>query len=263
MEPRLLLSLLRPPGARGSVVLPALGAMPGAGGGLTLRRMKNNAPRILVVEDDDAVREAVAGALRDAGYQVQAEEHGLAIEAVTRSFLPDLALLDMRLPVGPGGLGMARLLRSISDIPVLFLTAADAVEDRLAGFEAGADDYIAKPFSMPEVLARVRAQLRRSGRVTSTSWQVGDILIDEDGRTVYRNGSELELTRTEFALLLSLGRSPGRVLSKTQLMTEVWGFDAYDPNLVEVHISSLRRKLEASGPRVIQTVRGVGYALRP
>jgi two-component system OmpR family response regulator len=225
--------------------------------------MKSNAPRIIVVEDDDAVRRAVEAALRGEGYEVRAEADGLQLEAVARSFLPDLALLDVRLARGPSGLGMARLLRSIADLPILFLTAADAVADRLAGFDAGADDYIVKPFSMPELLARVRAQLRRSGRLASSSWQVADVLVDEEGRTVHRRDTLLELTRTEFALLVALGRHPGRVLSKTQLMTEVWGFDAYDPNLVEVHVSSLRRKLEAAGPRIIQTVRGVGYTLRP
>ena len=219
-------------------------------------------PRVLVVEDDQSVREAVVLALQDDGYETHALPHGLAVEAVTRSFQPDLAVLDVRLPEGPGGLGMARLIRSISDIPVIFLTAADSVEDRLAGFKAGGDDYLVKPFSMAELLARVQALLRRSGRIRSGTRTVADVRIDEEGRTVHRGGTELELTRTEFDLLLALAKSPGRVLSKTQLLTDVWGFDEYDPNVVEVHMSSLRRKLESHGERLIHTMRGVGYVLR-
>ena len=225
--------------------------------------MGANAPRVLVIEDDASVREAIVGALRGDGFEVHAAENGLTVETLTRTFLPDLAVLDVRLPVGPSGLGIARHLRSLTDIPVVFLTAADAVEDRLAGFDAGGDDYLTKPFAMAELIARIRVHLRRSGRLASATWQVGDVIVDEEGRTVTRDGSTLELTRTEFDLLVALGRHPGRVLSKTQLLTDIWGFDAYDPNLVEVHVSSLRRKLEAHGPRLIQTVRGVGYALRP
>lgn len=226
--------------------------------------MTTGAPRILVVEDDTAVREAVAAGLRDEGYEVDAREHGLEIEQVVRGFRPDLAVLDVRLPVGPGGLSMARILRSAErELPIIFLTAADAVEERLAGFEAGGDDYLAKPFAMAELKLRVRALLRRSGKLASTTWSVDDLVVDEAARTVARDGTPVELTRTEFDLLTALGRHPGRVVTKTQLLSTVWGFDAYDPNLVEVHMSSLRRKLEAHGPRLIHTVRGVGYVLRP
>jgi two-component system, OmpR family, response regulator len=223
----------------------------------------NAAPRILFVEDDHAVRETVAAALESEGYEVQAEADGMRIEQVARGFRPDLAVLDIRLPVGPGGLSMARMLRSISDLPIMFLTAADEVEDRLAGFDAGADDYLVKPFSVSELLARIKALLRRSGRLISTTWQLADLVVDEEARTVLRNGRTLDLTRTEFDLLVALGSKPGRVMSKTQLLTTVWGFSEYDPNLVEVHVSSLRKKLESDhSPRLIQTVRGVGYVLR-
>jgi DNA-binding response OmpR family regulator len=142
------------------------------------------------------------------------------------------------------------------------LTAADTVAERLEGFSSGADDYIVKPFSVAELLARIEAVLRRTGRLTSAVRQFADVIIDDSARTVLRAGQKLELTRTEFDLLTVMAKHPGQVLSKVQLLTQVWGFDAYDVNLVEVHMSSLRRKLEAHGPRLIQTVRGVGYVLR-
>lgn len=226
--------------------------------------MKQGTPRVLLVEDDVAVRETVAMALDREGYAVRAEGDGLAIEAVARDFRPDLAILDVRLPAGPSGLSMARMLRSASDVPILFLTAADAEQDRIAGFDAGADDYVPKPFSVAELLARVRALLRRSGRLTSEVWQVADLVVDEGARQAARDGRDLDLTRIEFDLLVVLGRKPGQVLSKGQLLAAVWGMDLYDPNLVEVHVSSLRRKLEAGGePRLVHTVRGVGYTVRP
>lgn len=224
--------------------------------------MGSHAPRILLVEDDTALREAVAAALTNDGYQVLALADGTQLPRHLDAFRPDLAVLDRRLPVGPDGLGIVRLMRQETDAAVLMLTAADGVADRLAGFEAGADDYVPKPFSMEELLARVRALLRRTGRLTSSTWQVGDLLLDETSRTAQRDGRPVELTRTELDLLLVLARNPGRVLSKTQLLTAVWGFDAYDPNLVEVHISALRRKLEEHGPRLVHTVRGAGYRLQ-
>jgi two-component system, OmpR family, response regulator len=223
--------------------------------------MDTNAPRVLLVEDDTAVREAVAAALAAEGYHVLDLADGASAPHHVATFRPDLAILDVRLPAGPSGLGLARLVRQECEAAVLMLTAADAVPDRLAGFEAGADDYVAKPFAMEELLARVRALLRRTGRLASAAWQIGDLVVDEAARSVLRDGQPVDLTHTEFSLLLALGRHPGRVLPKTQLLTAVWGLDAYDPNLVEVHISALRRKLEAHGPRLIHTVRGVGYRL--
>jgi two-component system OmpR family response regulator len=220
-------------------------------------------PRVLVVEDDDAVREAVAAALRGAGYEVRDEVDGLGIDRAVHAFRPDLAILDVRLATGPSGLSIARRLRRDADIPIVFLTAADSVQDRLAGFDAGADDYLSKPFAVAELLARVKALLRRSGALSSASWQVGDLVVDEEAWTALRGDRTLELTRTEFDLLVALGAKPGRVLSKTQLLSTVWGVEVYDPNLVEVHVSSLRRKLEAEGqPRLVHTVRGAGYVLR-
>ena len=184
------------------------------------------------------------------------------IQRVVDQFRPDIAILDVHLGAGPDGYSTARLLRGQSDLPVIMLTAADTVAERLEGFNSGADDYLIKPFSMAELLARVEALLRRTGRLTSAVRQVGDVIIDDAARAVVRAGEKLDLTRTEFDLLATLAKHPGQVLSKVQLLTQVWGFDAYDVNLVEVHMSSLRRKLEAHGPRIIQTVRGVGYVVR-
>jgi two-component system, OmpR family, response regulator len=225
--------------------------------------MGMNTPRVLLVEDDAALLEAVGSALRGEGYQVHSECDGTRIREAAAAFRPDLAVLDVRLPQGPSGLSIARLLRDEDELPIIFLTAADSTDDRLAGFDAGADDYLVKPFVMAELLARIRALLRRSGKLTSDTWQVADILVDEATRRVHRNGAAIDLTRTEFDLLVALGRHPDRVLSKTQLLASVWGFDSYDVNVVEVHISALRRKIEEHGPRLIHTVRGAGYRLRP
>jgi two-component system OmpR family response regulator len=221
-----------------------------------------NQPRVLVVEDDVPIAAALEIALSGERYEVRVLENGSALARVADDFRPDLAVLDVRLPVGPDGYALARTLRDRSTLPILFLTAADAVEDRLAGFQAGADDYLVKPFSMAELLARVQALLRRSGRLSSQSWQIADLVVDDGARTVVRGGTALELTRTEYDLLAVLAKNVGTVLTKTQLLTQVWGFDAYDANLVEVHVSALRRKLEVAGPRLIHTVRGAGYVLR-
>jgi DNA-binding response OmpR family regulator len=201
-------------------------------------------------------------ALREEGYEVCACENANDVQRVVEQFRPDLAVLDVRLGTGPDGYSTARLLRAHGEVAVIMLTAADTVAERLEGFSSGADDYIVKPFSVAELLARIEAVLRRTGRLTSAVRQFADVIIDDSARTVLRAGQKLELTRTEFDLLTVMAKHPGQVLSKVQLLTQVWGFDAYDVNLVEVHMSSLRRKLEAHGPRLIQTVRGVGYVLR-
>ncbi|HVE47441.1 MAG TPA: response regulator transcription factor [Acidimicrobiales bacterium] len=218
--------------------------------------------RLLVVEDEASIRRALTAALRAEGYGVRGEATGESIEEVAASFRPHLALLDIRLPVGPDGYEIARVLRRQGDLPIIFLTAADALRARLDGFAAGGDDYLVKPFALDELLARVKALLRRSGR-TPTRRQVGDLIVDEDGRSAVRSGTDLELTRKEYDVLVVLVRNVGQVLSKGQILRLVWGYDAYDENLIEVHMSSLRRKLEAVGPRLIHTVRGVGYVMRP
>jgi two-component system OmpR family response regulator len=219
--------------------------------------------RLLLVEDDSAVRDAVEIAFRGEGFEVRAEPDGSGIEKILETFQPDIAILDVRLPTGPDGYTMVRQLRKLDDLPVVLLTSADSLDDRLTGFRAGADDYLSKPFSMAELLARVQALLRRSGRSSDATHRIGDIVVVDGTRTVSRNGVDIDLTRTEYDLLSVLCRYSGQVLSKQQLLKQVWGgFDAYGDNVVEVHLSALRRKLEAHGPRLIHTVRSVGYVLR-
>jgi len=221
--------------------------------------MRFGGSRILVVEDDESVRMAVEIALQGEGFDVMAQPDGAAIKEIMASFQPDLAIFDVRLANGPDGVSITSELRRTSDMPILLLTAADSLDDRLSGFRAGADDYIGKPFSMAELLARTESLLRRSAGLPQ---QLGDVTIDEGTRAVTRGGQEIELTRTEYDLLAALRRRPGQILSKQQLFSQVWGSDDYADNLVEVHMSALRRKLEAAGPRIIHTVRGIGYALR-
>ena len=219
--------------------------------------------RVLVVEDDTVLAEALQIALKGEGYEVAVEADPTAAERSAATFLPDLAIRDVRLPSGTEGIALGRRLREVHDLAVLFLTAAGDIDDRLAGFEAGADDYVPKPFAMAELLVRIRALLRRTGRLQSTVHQVGNLLIDETAHVVVWADAVIDLTPKEFMLLLTFARQPGQVLSKRQLLEQVWGSDVYDENVVEVHISSLRRKVEEHAPRVIHTVRGVGYALRP
>jgi len=219
--------------------------------------------RLLLVEDDDVMREAVEIAFHGEGFDVRAEADGSGIEEIVASFQPDIAILDVRLPIGPDGFSMARQLRQLDDLPVVLLTSADSLDDRLTGFRAGADDYLSKPFSMAELVARVQALLRRSGGAAESTHRVGDVVIDHGARSVTRAGAEIELTRTEYGLLWALCRRPGQVLSKQQLMQQAWrGVETYGDNVVEVHMSALRRKLEVHGPRLIQTVRSVGYVVR-
>lgn len=219
-------------------------------------------PRILVLEDDDDLRTLLELVLVSDGHDVRSAGEPLAALEAATHFGPDLAILDVRLPGGLDGFAVARRLRLDSDLPIIFLTAAESIEDRLAGFNVGADDYIVKPFAIPELLARVRSLLRRAGIAVAGATEIADLVIDVDRRFVSRAGHEVDLTRIELDLLAALVRQRGQVVSKSSLLAQVWGYDAYDVNLVEVHVGGLRRKLEAHGPRLIHTVRGAGYVLR-
>jgi DNA-binding response OmpR family regulator len=214
--------------------------------------------RVALVEDEPSLRESLERALRQEGFSVSAFSDYVEPATIIGA-APDLAVLDVMLPNGDG-LELARRLRSRRDLPIVFLTARDAIEYRIAGFALGADDYVVKPFALEELLARVRAVLRRTGRL-SAPLEAGDILVDEQAGIATRARRDLVLTPTELRLLAFFVRHRGSVLSKHQLLTQVWGYDAYDPNVVEVHVSALRRKLEQDGPRVLETVRGLGYRL--
>ncbi|NQX05075.1 response regulator transcription factor [Rathayibacter sp. VKM Ac-2856] len=213
--------------------------------------------RVLLVEDDDAIRSSVEAALRGERYTVRALPTGEDLARELADFAPDLVVLDWMLP-GPSGIVLAERIRRSSDAAVIMLTARDAVDDRLRGFDEGVDDYVVKPFVLAELVARVTAVLRRRGRVPSII-EIGDLVVDPDAGRARRGGEPLDLTATEFRLLAFLAGSRGRTLTKTQILTQVWGYDHVDPNLVEVHLSSLRKKMEAHGDRLIHTVRGLGY----
>ncbi|MDH6237719.1 response regulator transcription factor [Cryobacterium sp. CG_9.6] len=223
--------------------------------------MPSASARILVVEDEEPLRDAIGQALSHAGFVVETAADGTDFVARITLFRPDAAVLDISLP-GENGLHLAQRLRTMGNTPVLFVTARDGVDDRLAAFGAGADDYIIKPFILAELVARVTAVLRRTGTLVSPTVQVGDLVLDEVAATATRGGHMIDLTATERRLLTYLVHNRGRTMSKTQILTQVWGYDDYDPNLVEAYVSALRRKLEVHGPRLIETVRGIGYRLQ-
>jgi two-component system response regulator MprA len=221
--------------------------------------------RILVVDDDRSLRRAISRALELEGYEVELAEDGLQATALFEAEgrrEPDLVLLDILMP-NMDGLAACRAIRARSRVPILMLTARGAVDERVEGLEAGADDYLTKPFAVIELIARVRALLRRSGPEEDVL-RYADLELDRAERRAYRGGRRLELTRIEFALLELLMSHPRRVLARERIFTSVWGYDmAYASNSLEVYIGYLRRKTEAAGePRLIQTIRGVGYALR-
>jgi len=219
--------------------------------------------RILVVEDEPAISEFVERGLRAAGYTVDCAGDGDTAEQLALGREYDLVLLDLLLP-GKGGLDVLASIRGRdSQVPVIVLTALGAIEDRVRGLDAGASDYVVKPFSMEELLARVRAHLRRPHQTTADLLEVGDMRMDLRTRRVERCGQEVQLTTREFELLAYLMRHPGQVLSREQILSSVWGFD-YEPgtNVLEVYISYLRTKLRQNGSEApIETVRGAGYRL--
>ena len=220
-------------------------------------------PRVLVVEDDDAIAQVLARSLRMAGYEVRLTGDGTGGLAEATAFLPDVVILDLGLP-GLDGIEVAKSLRESDDVPILVLTARDAVESRVEGLDAGADDYLVKPFERQELLARMRALLRRRPPRGQATITVGDLVLNPDTHEVTRKGRRIDLTQREFELLEYLMRNERIVISRQRLLDEVWGYDPFSTtNTIEVFVSNLRRKLEADGePRLLHTIRGAGYVLR-
>jgi DNA-binding response OmpR family regulator len=221
------------------------------------------APRVLVVEDDEDIAQALQRSLRMEGYEVRAAANGAAALEHGRTFAPDLVILDLGLPE-IDGIEVAKRLRDDDDVPILILTARDALESRVEGLDAGADDYLVKPFERQELLARMRALLRRRPPRGSAPLRVGDLSLNVDTHEISRAERSIELTQREFELLEYLMRNERIVISRQRLLDEVWGYDPFSTtNTIEVFVSNLRRKLEAEGePRLLHTIRGAGYVLR-
>lgn len=227
--------------------------------------MSSRLPSVLVVDDDEAIRTALERALNLEGFVVSAVDGGRAALEAVAADQPDLLVLDVVMP-DVDGVAVARTLRDQGrELPILILSALDEVDDRVAGLQAGADDYLVKPFAVDELVARLRALLRRRREPVSVPLRVGDVVVDPARHVARRGERDLELTRREFELLETFARYAGIVLSRQQLLSQVWGYDfAVDGNVVDVFVGYLRRKLEAQGePRILRTVRGVGFVLKP
>ena len=224
--------------------------------------------RVLVVDDEAPLADLLQMAFKLEGWEVRTAPDGLTAVKVAREFRPDAAVLDIMLPDFDGLTLMQRIRADGNTTPVLFLTAKDALEDRIAGLTAGGDDYVTKPFSLEEVVARVRGLIRRSTLVVDANESplitVGDLELNEESHEVSRAGRDIELTATEFELLRYLMRNPRRVLSKAQILDRVWSYDfGGRSSVVEIYISYLRKKIDAEGVPMIHTVRGAGYLLKP
>ncbi|MFF8944029.1 response regulator transcription factor [Streptomyces sp. NPDC014864] len=248
---------------------PAPPTGPARPGPHALTRPDGSPIRVLVVDDDPDLAEVLSGALRYQGWEVRSAGDGAGAVAEARDLLPDAVVLDVMLP-DTDGFAVLRSLHEVKpDVCVLFLTARDAVEDRIAGITAGGDDYVTKPFSLEEVVARLRGLMRRAGMARQLGEDgprltVGDLVMDEDAREVSRGGELIELSPTEFELLRFLMNNPRRVLSKAQILDRVWSYDfGGQAHVVELYISYLRKKVDAGREPMIHTVRGAGYVLKP
>ncbi len=232
-----------------------------------LRRPDGSPLRILAVDDEPMLTDLLAMALRMEGWEVRTAASGLEALQVAREFEPDALVLDVMMPDLDGMSVLRRLREAGNLVPVVFLTAKDAVSDRIAGLTAGGDDYVTKPFSLEEVIARLRAVIRRSGQARTDDEQailrVADLSLNEDSHEVMRGGDEIELTATEFELLRYLMRNERRVLSKAQILDRVWSYDfGGKSSVVELYISYLRKKIDAGRAPLLHTVRGVGYMIK-
>ena len=232
-----------------------------------LTRPDGTALKVLTVDDEPSLTELLAMAMRYEGWEVTTAATGNDAVRAARAIKPDAIVLDMMLPDFDGLEVMRRIRTEQPDVPVIFLTAKDGVSDRITGLTAGGDDYVTKPFSLEEVIARLRGLLRRSGATTvqpDTQLVVGDLILDEDSHEVTRAGQSINLTATDFELLRYLMRNPKRVLSKAQILDRVWNYDfGGQANVVELYISYLRKKIDAGRAPMIHTMRGAGYVLRP
>ena len=232
-----------------------------------LTRPDGSPVELLVVDDEVNIAELLGMALRYEGWRATLAHTGREAVSTAKELRPDAVVLDIMLPDFDGLEVMRRLRTTMPDVPVLFLTARDAVEDRVAGLTAGGDDYVTKPFSLEEVVARLRALMRRAGAVSRQAESVltvGDLTLDEDSHEVFRGNEEIHLTATEFELLRFLMRNPRRVLSKPQILDRVWNYDfGGQANVVELYISYLRKKIDAGRDPMIHTMRGAGYVLKP
>ena len=225
--------------------------------------MSSRPPRVLIVEDDDEIAQVLQRSLRLEGYETRIAGDGEAALGAAAEYVPDLVVLDLGLPK-LDGIEVARRLRASDDVPILVLTARDAVDSRVEGLDSGADDYLVKPFERQELLARMRALLRRRPPRGSASLVVADLQLNPDTHEVRRGDRVVELTQREFELLEYLMRNERIVVPRQRLLEDVWGYDPFaTTNTIEVFVSNLRRKLEANGePRLLHTVRGAGYVLR-
>lgn len=241
--------------------------MPGRNERVEMRRADGTPVRVLVVDDEAVLAEMVAMALRYEGWQVDTAGDGMSAITAARSSRPDVVVLDLMLPDLSGLEVLRRLREQNPTLPVLLLTAKDAVEDRIAGLSAGGDDYVTKPFSLEEVVLRLRALLRRTGISTegeAAQIVVGDLVLDENSREVSRGGDPITLTSTEFELLRYLMRNSKTVLSKAQILDRVWDYDfGGRSNIVELYISYLRKKIDSGREPMIHTLRGAGCVLKP